>query len=409
MPRPATGTVIEKSTARGLVFALRFRAYGQRRYVTLGTTDEGWTRGKADDELRLVLAQVARGVWMPPEDAPPAPAVPVDPVFLDFASEWLEEHGRVLAPNTLLDYRWQLTDHLLPFFAEHRLSTITVAEVDRYRNWKLRQGKLGPTSINKTITRLGQILDVAEERELIGRNPVRKNPRKRKVPTRRPARPYLDQAGQIEALLIAGADLDAASVCLGRRPLGRRAMLATMILAGLRVGELCALRWQDVDLAAGRLRVTGSKTDAGVRTVELLPLLREELTERKASLGAVTGTSPVFATDSGKPRDRHNVRERVVKRAAELASERLAAAEAPPLPALTPHALRRTFASVLVALGHDPAYVMAQIGHTDPGLTLTLYAKTVPEAERERLRRLVEGADAGSASTESRVGEVQEV
>lgn len=60
-----------------------------------------------------------------------------------------------------------------------------------------------------------------------------------------------------------------------------------------------------------------------------------------------------------------------------------------PLPAaLTPHSLRRTFASILVALGDDPAYVIGQLGHTDPSLTLRLYAREMArrDGERERLR-----------------------
>lgn len=391
MPPLATGQVVDKLTRSGRSFALRFRAYGERRFVHLGYEKDGWTPGRADDELALIMAQVRRGVWAPPAQLPgPAPA-PVDPTFHAFASEWFDAQKRVLRPNTVLDYEWQLAVHLLPFFAEHRVSQITVAEVDRYREWKVRQGRLGPTSINKTITRLGQVLDVAEERELITRNPVRVNPRNRKLRTRKPARPYLDRAAQIEALLQAGADLDAAAARGDREPVARRAMLATMTLAGLRVGELCGLRWRDIDLAAGRLRVADSKTDAGVRHVELVPLLQDELSAHKARLGRVAQDAPVFATATGRPRDRHGVRERVVKRAQVLASERLIEAGGAPLPELTPHALRRTFASVLVALGRDPAHVMAQIGHTDAKVTLELYAKPVAPAERDALRTLVEG------------------
>jgi integrase len=57
--------------------------------------------------------------------------------------------------------------------------------------------------------------------------------------------------------------------------------------------------------------------------------------------------------------------------------------------------LRRTCASVLVALGKDPRYVMAQLGHTDPTVTLGIYAQamTSSDDDRERLRLLVEGAD----------------
>jgi integrase len=60
---------------------------------------------------------------------------------------------------------------------------------------------------------------------------------------------------------------------------------------------------------------------------------------------------------------------------------------------LTPHSLRRTFASLLVAHGEDPAYVMEEMGHTTPHLTLSLYARSMQRhgGERERLRALVDG------------------
>ena len=65
-----------------------------------------------------------------------------------------------------------------------------------------------------------------------------------------------------------------------------------------------------------------------------------------------------------------------------------------PLPAgLTPHSLRRTCASILVALGWDPARVMRALGHSTPGFTLAVYAQAMDwaEGEAERLRALVEG------------------
>jgi hypothetical protein len=46
----------------------------------------------------------------------------------------------------------------LPFFAQHPLSEITIAEVDRYRREKVREEQLSAASINKTITRLDQFL-----------------------------------------------------------------------------------------------------------------------------------------------------------------------------------------------------------------------------------------------------------
>jgi hypothetical protein len=142
---------------------------------------DGWTRQKAETELDNVLADIRRGIWQPPQPVEPPPEPEPEPTFHEFASAWLAEAEPGLRPNTVLDYRWQLTHHLLPFFAKHRLTEITVAEVDRYRVAKVREGRLNATSINKTLTRLGQILDVAEERELISRNPMSVNRRRRKL------------------------------------------------------------------------------------------------------------------------------------------------------------------------------------------------------------------------------------
>jgi len=62
----------------------------------------------------------------------------------------------------------------------------------------------------------------------------------------------------------------------------RRPIIATLLLAGPRAGELCNLRWRDVDLANGRIRIGRSKTQAGLREIVLLPLLRDELSAHKA-------------------------------------------------------------------------------------------------------------------------------
>src|SRR4051794_31000882 len=125
MPRPATGAVIEKATNQGRTFALRFSAYGKRRYVTLGTADDGWTRDRADQELLNVLADVRRGIWRPAEP-PPTVDVAEDPTFHEFASEWFAAKQREVRPNTVSSYRNDLTHHLLPFFHAHRLSQITI-------------------------------------------------------------------------------------------------------------------------------------------------------------------------------------------------------------------------------------------------------------------------------------------
>lgn len=78
----------------------------------------------------------------------------------------------------------------------------------------------------------------------------------------------------------------------------------------------------------------------------------------------------------------------------------MAKQERNPLPeGLTPHSLRRTFISLLLAIGREVPYVMRQVGHADPKVTLSIYAQVMygGEGERERLRALVEGSDSTTA------------
>jgi len=251
--------------------------------------------------------------------------------------------------------------------------------------------RLSPSSINKTLTRLGQILDVADERELIARNPMSVNRRRRKLRAPAPRRSHLDRAYQIEALMEAAGQLDGEA--RRDRLRQRRAILATLTFAGLRIGELLALAWGDIDLAGGRLRVGVSKTEAGLREVELLPALRAELAALRASASGDLDAL-VFATMTGRRQNPSNVRNRTLALSVARANELLAARGMAPLPApLTPHSLRRTYASILFAIGRPAPEVMEQLGHTDPALTLRVYARAMRQSadERERVTALVSG------------------
>lgn len=97
-------------------------------------------------------------------------------------------------------------------------------------------------------------------------------------------------------------------------------------------------------------------------------------------------------TRAGRAHGASNIRRRVLAPAVKLANERLEQAGEVPLPEhLTPHKLRHTFASLLVALGVDPGSVMDQLGHTDAKFTLTVYRHGMrrDEASKDALRELV--------------------
>jgi integrase len=365
MARRATGQVVEPKDGRG--WAIRFRAYGKRRYVTLGLRSNGWTRERAEAELRHVLADVERGIWQPYSPKPvEAPAEA--PTFHEFASDWLEARRPELRPRTIKDYQWALSYHLLPFFKDHRLSEITVAEVDRYKLAKVRDGHLAPPQINKSLKRLSQILDVAVDYDHLPSNPAASRGGRRRVKEPPPRRTWVEP----EQLL---ALLDAA-------PKRHRPVLATLAGAGLRVGELCALDWRDLDLATGTLAVRESKTAAGRREVDLPSGLVAELRTLAAASSSTERDSPVFV---GRRRTRQtpdNVGRRL-KSAIEKANVRLEEVGIAPISGrVSPHSLRRTYASLRYACGDDPVYVAEQGGWSDPSFPIKVYAKAVRRRDR---------------------------
>src|SRR5439155_5824171 len=106
-----------------------------------------------------------------------------------------------------------------------------------------------------------------------------------------------------------------------------RAALALAGYAGLRLGEIRALRWLDLDLTAGTVRVERSllpdgtpktpKTSAGVRTIPLLPALRRQLIAWRLRSPQTRPGDLVIATADGKP-----MQERNLRRALDVAKER---------------------------------------------------------------------------------------
>jgi len=406
MSRPATGQVVERRGKRGKTYALRFRARGKRQFVTLGTSAEGWSRRRAEEELSNTLADVRRGRWQPASPALVVTQPGEEPTFHVFASEWVARRRDEVDARTAEHWEWALSSHVLPVFASSRLSEITASAVDQYKAGKLRereqrqaeldrweqerasgtgpslprpQRPLGNGSINKTLKVLAQVLDDAVEYRLIETNPARG--RRRRLKAAKPRRTWLEL--EDVNVLLEAAD-------------GSRALLATMCLAGLRVSELCSLRWRAVDLARGILTVEESKTDAGEgRTIDLSPMLRSELTLHKAN-GEVEPDDLVFPTRNGTMQHRANISNRVLAGAIKRANAKLAEAGRPPIQdGVTNHTLRRTFASLLYEAGASPAYVMSQMGHASSALALEVYAKKM-ERKRDtgaRMDALIRGAE----------------
>jgi integrase len=271
---------------------------------------------------------------------------------------------------------WGLRLHLLPFFANWRMSQFDIEAIDDYRRYKVEQadqrrkaitnGKpviddrgrvlrpLSASSINKTIDVLRSYLAVAVDYKLLAANPAEGRRRRLKVKGNRPV--HLDTVAHIIAVLDVAARLDASPRwhCVDRR-----AIVATLVLAGPRAHEVANLLWRDIDLANRRIYVGRSKTDAGLREIPMQPLLHAELTAHRARCQHTGPDDLVFSTSTGGKRHKDNLGNRILKPLLARADERLLKPGEVPLPkGVTPHKLRHTFASVVVACGEDPSSVM---------------------------------------------------
>jgi hypothetical protein len=253
--RSPGGIVTAATKMQGTSFGARFRAFGKRQFVHLGYSSEGYTREQAEAELAYITEQVRRGEWVPPAE-PEAPREM--PTFHRFATDWFharkDEGGRYgggLSDSARADLEWRLSNHLLPYFGPRiRVDEIDIARVDGFRRAKVREAALNATSINKCLSTLAAILEVAVEYGLIERNPAAG--KRRRLPAVKPKRSYLDNARHIEALLNAAGALDT-DRDYRTRPY-RRALLATLTLAGLRIDECLSLRWRHLTWQAAGSR-----------------------------------------------------------------------------------------------------------------------------------------------------------
>jgi len=112
--------------------------------------------------------------------------------------------------------------------------------------------------------------------------------------------------------------------------------------------EAAGLRWDDVDLARTQITVGRSKTEVGVRLVDIVAVLQDELTAHRTTAQRTASDDFVFPTSTGSRRDKDNARVRVVNPVVARADVLLAQRGQRALPrGVTAHKLRHTFTSAV--------------------------------------------------------------
>jgi integrase len=303
--------------------------------------------------------------------------------FGEACAEWLRyiEHDRQRRPSTLHDYRNTVNGTLLPEFGkEMPLEEITTERIDQWREAMLAEGRLTRRSIQKSLVLLHGILKRAKRRKWIASNPAEDAER---VTVQRSGDFNVLSPVEVEAVARAtGTPQDAA-------------IITVAAFTGLRLGELRALRWQDVDFAKQTVIVRGSYThgQAGptksgkVRSVPLIDRAGRALDTLSRREHFTQPGDLVFCTATGDVLD-----DRVIRGAFydALDAAKLGAKREGDRP-IRFHDLRHTFGTLAVEAWplHD---VQAYMGHADIQTTM-IYVHHVPKtAAADALSRIVAGA-----------------
>jgi integrase len=307
----------------------------------------------------------------------------IDAEFLDrFERDWVAVHVSACSGERYHGALGHVRQHL----GDRSLQKLRAADIASLYATTTRSGS-APRTIQVTHVCIHRALSQAKTRGLV-RDNVAEVVKPPKAPDQETA---MLQPAQAAALLER----------LRGKPLY---LLASLGLGtGMRRSEMLALRWQDIDLDAGRLTIERSleqttaggvkpkspKTRSGRRTISLPPRLVEELRQHwreqqeqrlGMGLGKAPETASVFATADGQHLSPNGITKAWPRAMAEIG-----------MPGVTLHSLRHTHASTLIASGMDVLTVSRRLGHASAVVTLRVYGHLIHGTD-DRAAAIIEAA-----------------
>jgi integrase len=279
-------------------------------------------------------------------------------------SWWAGYSMQPRSPGTLRGYRDRLNNQILPALGNVRARELSVGTAERFLR-AVERG-YGPSVAKMTRSVLSNVCSFAARHDAMDRNPVRDTAPVTVKPAKEPRALSLAEARQLRALLT----YDQRAV--DRDVLG---LVDCMLITGLRIGEVLAITWPDVDLERGTIK-TGSVVmrirgegliirradNSKIKTRTLvLPGWGAEMLRRRFK-EAPDPQGPVFCAVKGGLRDPSNT-EHHLKDAFETAG----------LAGMTSHVLRKTVATLIKDAGLPSRHAADQLGHAQVSMTEDKY------------------------------------
>jgi integrase len=293
-----------------------------------------------------------------------------DTTLREAATAWLDgaregairnRSGDAYKPSALRGYEQALRLHVLPELGAHRLARIATADVQALvERWQT--DGMQPATIRNALLPLRAIYRRACARDGLPINPTTGL----ELPAVRGRRDRIASPAEAAKLLAALPEQD-------------RAIWATAMYAGLRLGELRALRYEHMDIRGGLIRVEASwdpregliepKSRAGKRSVPIPRVLSTHLARHRLAHGA---SGLVFGRAPDTPFQPTTVANRAAR-----------AWKAAGLQSITLHEARHTFASMMIAAGVNAKALSTYMGHAGVAITYDRYGHLMPGNEAE--------------------------
>ena len=333
--------------------------YGRNRQgKRIKTAKTFKTKKEADTALKIFEADKARRTLVSPTGE----------TMESFSRYWLAFEKTEVRETTRYAYAATLNNHIIPYFGDKPMQKIGREDVYKYFAHLREEKNLGTNTIRKHYDMLKGIFTSAVESEKLFVSPMKTV----RAPRQEAFESQVYDPGQIVKLFKAAQ--------------GDRTEIAVYLAVylGLRRGEICGLRWDNVDLAGCSVRIAASRTMAGAAVIDgpvksdaserclkipdgLMPALLDAMARREANrreLGArYDGRGYVFCYQNGKP-----------YRPNYLSTQFKQMLERNGLPHIRFHDLRHTHGSIAI-LGAPLYDVSKSLGHSRQELTQRIYIK----------------------------------
>lgn len=297
----------------------------------------------------------------------------------EWMDKWMDEYMIfTIKENTIKGYRSQIDHQIKPFIGHKQLASLTTADIQKFYNKIKKEGRVHPhpihghvlsdSMVRKIHMMLHEAMEVAVRERYIVRNPTDNTTIPKKTTT--------------EKQVLDDSQLNRFLEAIQGEPYWHD-FFYVEVMTGLRRGEICGIKWSDIDFNEGTLCIKRSvstkegggvsigetKTDAGARTIIMPPSVATLLWEKRSdAINEWVFPHYTNPSDPLHPSSAYKKLKTLLKRLE--------------LPLLRFHDLRHTFATQATDGGVDPKTLAGILGHTDASFTLDTYTHVTSDMQR---------------------------